>query len=57
MFLPAHLFHNLGQSGSVLPLEHGHNLGRLATLARRGGFLRLGTPFALGRVLGGRGLS
>ena len=55
MFLPSHLFHYLGQSSSVLPLEHGHHLGRFAALARRGGFLRLSGPFALGRVLGGGG--
>jgi len=31
-------------------------LGRLAAFARRAGCLRLGGPFALGRVLGGGGL-
>jgi len=57
VLLPAHFVHDLGQSDSVLPLEHGHYLGRLATLARRAGFLRLGGPFARERVLGGGGLS
>jgi len=56
MFLPSHFFHDLGQSSSVLPLEHDYHLGCLATFARRAGFLRLGGPFALGRVLGGGGL-
>ena len=56
MPLPCHFFHYLGQSGPVLTLEHGHYLRRLTALARRGSFLRLGGPFALGRVLGGGGL-
>jgi hypothetical protein len=56
MPLPAHLLHDLGQSSSVLPLEHCHHLSSLATFARRAGFQRLGGPFALGRVLGGGGL-
>jgi len=55
--LPAHFGHDLGQSGSVLALEHGHHLGCLTTLARCTGDLRLGGPFALGRVLGVGGLS
>jgi hypothetical protein len=38
--LPAHLVHDLGQRGPVLPLQHGDHLGRLAALARPGGLLR-----------------
>ena len=57
MPLPAHFFHDLGQSGPVLPLEHDHHLGSLATFAWRASFLRLAGPFALGRVLRGDGLS
>src|ERR1022692_3490100 len=53
VFLPAHLFHNLGQRGSALPLQHGDHLGGLAALARRGSILRLDDLFALGRVVGG----
>jgi hypothetical protein len=56
VFLPAHFFHDLGQSGSVLASEHGHHLGRLAALARRGDSPRLGSPFAPGRVLGVGGI-
>src|ERR1017187_4261300 len=52
VFLPAHLFHNLGQRGSALPLQHGDHLGGLAALARRGSILRLDDLFALGRVVG-----
>src|ERR1039457_2508690 len=62
VFLPAHRFHNLGQSGAVLPLEHGDHLGRLAALAgtislRLRGFLgRLGGLLGRGRLLGRLGL-
>src|ERR1022692_174563 len=52
VFLPAHLFHNLGQRGSALPLQHGDHLGGLAALARRGSILRLDDLFALRRVVG-----
>ena len=41
VLLPAHFFHDLGQSGAgAWPPP-----GRLATVARHGGFLRLGGPF------------
>ena len=53
VFLPAHLVHDLRQRGAVLPLEHGDHLGRLAALARPGGFLRLGGLLALGAFLAG----
>ena len=36
--LPFHTFHNLGQRGSVLALEHRHDLGRLTALAQRARF-------------------
>ena len=38
MRLPAHLLHDLGQCGTVLPLQHGNDPGLLAVLARRAGF-------------------
>jgi hypothetical protein len=45
MLLPAHLVHDLGKRGAVLPLEHGHYPSGLAALPRLGGlrrFLRRG---------------
>ena len=40
VLLPVHLFHNLGQRGSVLALEHCDHLSRLAAFARCRGLLR-----------------
>jgi hypothetical protein len=51
--LPAHFVHDLGQRGSVLPLQHRNYLGRLAALARRRGFRRLGGRFGFGRGFAG----
>jgi hypothetical protein len=48
MALPCHCVHDLGQSSSVLALEHSNHLGGLTALARCTGFLRLGSPLALG---------
>ena len=56
VFLPAHLVHDLGKRGAVLPLEHSHYLRRLTALPRPGGFLRFRGLLALGRFLGGGGL-
>ena len=35
MPLPPHLLHDLGQRSAALPLQHRHDPGRLAALARR----------------------
>src|ERR1700678_1638981 len=66
--LPAHLIHDLGKAGTVLALEHRHDLRHLTALAGTGallllgGFLGLGRGLCRGRLLGslalrGRGLS
>src|ERR1039458_1485483 len=49
VFLPAHGLHNLGQSGAILPLEHGDHLGGLGALA---GTLSLRLRGFLGRFGG-----
>src|ERR1039457_2481985 len=51
--LPAHGFHDLGDAGPALPLEHLDNLGRLAAPTHACGFRRGRGLFALGRFLGG----
>src|SRR5580704_6817480 len=56
VLLPAHLLHDLGKSGAVLPLEHRYYLGRLAALSRPGGFLRFRGLLALGRFFGSSSL-
>ena len=57
VLLPAHLFHDLGQGGSVLALEHGNHLSGLAALADGASrlFLALGHALrAAGAPLGDR---
>src|ERR1022692_619832 len=52
VLLPAHLLHDLDQGGSVLALEHGNDLSRLAALADGASRLFL----ALGHALRAAGL-
>src|ERR1051326_5299872 len=42
VLLPAHLLHDLLEGGSVLPLEHGHDLSGLAAFTRAAAFLCVG---------------
>jgi hypothetical protein len=55
--LPAHFFHNLGERGAVLALQHRHHLGRLGAAAYPLGLLcTRGRCLGFGRFLRGRGL-